>query len=92
MFNRTAELRMTHCQSCDMPMSKDPENGGTEKDGNRSEKYCSLCYGEGTFYYTGTNVKDFQRMVVNEMVKKGWFRPIAWFFTRRIPKLERWRT
>lgn len=79
-----------HCQSCDMPMHKDINGGGTEKDGSKSSKYCSLCYGEGNFYYQGTDVKDFQKMVVDIMVKDGWWRPVAWAFTRRIPKLERW--
>ncbi len=30
------------CQSCGMPISKDPEGGGSETDGSRSAKYCSI--------------------------------------------------
>ncbi len=82
---------MIICQSCAMPLSRDPKGGGREKDGTRSEKYCSLCYDNGTFYYTGTDVKDYQTMVVNNMVKQGWWRLVAWFFTRKIPSLERWK-
>jgi hypothetical protein len=79
-----------NCQSCDMPMTKDPQGGGTNKDGSLSDEYCSLCYGNGAFYYKGDDVHDFQKMVVDEMTKNGWLRPVAWFFTRRIPKLKPW--
>ena len=82
---------MKKCQSCAMPMAHDPEGGGSEKDGSRSQKYCSLCYGNGAFYYQGEDVKDYQKMLVNTMVENGWWRPVAWFFTREIPSLERWR-
>lgn len=79
-----------HCQSCDMPLDKDPEGGGTEADGSRSTEYCSLCYRDGAFMYQGDDVKEFQAYVVDQMVKDGWKRPVAWLFTRRIPKLKRW--
>ena len=64
--------------------------GGTEKDGSRSDTYCSLCYGDGEFHYKGTDVREYQKWVVDMMVKDGWWRPMAWAFTRRIPKLKRW--
>ena len=79
-----------HCQSCDMPMHLDAEGGGTEKDGSRSSKYCSLCYANGEFHYKGTDVREYQKMIVDIMVENGWWRPMAWLMTRRIPKLERW--
>ena len=84
---------MQKCQSCAMPLARDPNGlgGGTEADGSISAEYCSLCYGDGKFYYSGTDVKAYQAMVVNEMCKKGWWRPVAWFFTREIPRLKRWR-
>jgi len=37
------------CQSCGMPMKKDPRGGGTDADGTRSPEYCSYCYQDGTF-------------------------------------------
>ena len=30
-----------NCQSCGMPMARDPEGGGTEADGSKSAKFCS---------------------------------------------------
>ena len=37
------------CQSCGMPMSKDPQHGGTNRDGTKSADYCSYCYVAGEF-------------------------------------------
>lgn len=82
---------MKKCQSCAMPMSRDLEGGGSEKNGTKSDIYCSICYGNGAFYYQGDDVKDYQKMVVNKMVENGWWRPVAWLVTREIPMLERWR-
>ncbi len=79
------------CQSCSMPMSKDPGGGGTEADGSRSVKYCSLCYREGAFRHPGFTARRMQDFCVEQMTKKGMPRFMAWLFTRRIPKLERWR-
>jgi hypothetical protein len=37
------------CQSCGMPMKKDPGNGGTDSDGTKSADYCSYCFKDGGF-------------------------------------------
>jgi hypothetical protein len=37
------------CQSCGMPMDKDPAGGGTNPDGSKTLKYCSFCYQNGEF-------------------------------------------
>ncbi|MDE0697930.1 MAG: zinc ribbon domain-containing protein [Boseongicola sp.] len=78
------------CQSCDMPFSKDPEGGGSETDGSRSAKYCSICYADGTFRHPNVTVKEFQANCVDAMTANGMPRIMAWLLTRRIPKLERW--
>ncbi len=80
------------CQSCGMPMSKDPKNGGTEKDGSKSNKYCSYCYQNGKF--TNQEIDTPQKMQVfciQKMREQGMPKFIAWIFTRGIPKLERWK-
>jgi hypothetical protein len=74
-----------------MPMSKDPSGGGTNHDGTRSDEYCSLCYGDGVFYYQDGDGKDFQRYVYERLQEKGWWRILAWLGTREIPRLKRWR-
>jgi len=40
---------MKSCQSCGMPLNKDPQSGGTNADGSKNEKYCSYCYQNGAF-------------------------------------------
>lgn len=82
---------MARCESCGMPFSRDPAGGGTEADGRRLMLYCSFCYDDGEFHHKGTDVRAYQAMVVENMVKNGWWRPIAWLVTREIPRLQRWR-
>ena len=89
----TANAQMTsrYCQSCGMPMARDPEGGASLADGTKSGLYCSLCMSDGVFHYTGTDVREFQRIVIAKMVENGW-RPFwAWLLTRQIPRLKRWR-
>ena len=47
------------CQSCGMPLSKDPEGGGSEADGSRSGDYCSICYRDGAFVHQGVTAAEF---------------------------------
>lgn len=74
-----------------MPMTKDPEGGGTNRDGTRSDEYCSLCYADGAFYYQEGGAKDFQHFVYEKLQEHGWWKIIAWLATREIPRLKRWR-
>ena len=37
------------CQSCGMPLYNDPDKGGTNSDGSKSDKYCSYCFRNGNF-------------------------------------------
>ena len=79
------------CQSCGMPLEKDPNHGGSNKDGSKSDKYCSLCYVNGTFkdnFKTSTEMVQF----VKEALKKQGFSFFKrWFYTMQIPRLERWK-
>ena len=79
------------CQSCGMPLSKDPEGGARLADGSQSLEYCSYCMKDGVFCYQGTDVKVYQKFVVDNMVAEGWKRPVAWLLTRQIPRLRRWQ-
>ncbi|MCP5075386.1 MAG: hypothetical protein GY947_19105 [Rhodobacteraceae bacterium] len=80
------------CQSCSMPMKKDPGGGGTEADGTHSAKYCSLCYQDGAFVQPDFDAAEMQAFCVEQLQKKGMPRFMAWMFTRSIPKLERWQS
>lgn len=78
------------CQSCGMPMKKDPEMGGAEKDGSKSKIYCSYCYDDGTFRFEG-NVKDFQEFCRVKMIESGNPKLMSWLFTRGMSRLSRWK-
>ena len=85
--------RYKFCQSCGFPMKKDVKGGGSEKDGTKSLKFCSMCYGNGEFLTPTENdtAKKMQKYCIQEMKKDGINGLFAWLATRSIPKLERWK-
>lgn len=86
------EKNYKNCQSCGMPMKKDPAGGGTNADGTKSAMYCSFCYQNGQF--TSPEIDTPEKMQVfcisklKEMKLPGF---VAWLLTRGIPRLERWK-
>ncbi len=79
------------CQSCGMPMKKDPQAGGTNADGSINKTYCSYCYQNGKFTFEG-NVEEFQEACRKIMIEKGTSKPMAWLFTRGMKRLDRWKS
>lgn len=79
------------CQSCGMPLNKDPQGGGLEADGSRSSIYCSICYDNGAFRHPDATLSEFQAQCVEALARKGMPRILAWAFTRGIGKLDRWQ-
>lgn len=79
------------CQSCGMPLAKDPNGGGTWTDGKKSKKYCSFCYQRGQFTLPNFTAKDMQKFVMGKMQEMKIPKFLAWILTRNIPYLERWR-
>ncbi len=79
------------CQSCSMPMKKDPGGGGTEADGSKSSKYCSLCYQYGVFTQPDFDVGEMQEFCIEQLQNQGMPKFMGWLFTRSIPRLERWK-
>ena len=80
------------CQSCGMPISKDPEHGGSEKEGSKSSLYCSYCYKEGEFLSPELDTPEkMQKFCIVKMQEQGMPKFIAWIFTRGIPRLDRWK-
>ncbi len=51
------------CQSCGMPLSKDPQKGGTKSDGTKSTDYSSYCYQNGSFTEPDITVQDMIKKV-----------------------------
>ncbi len=79
------------CQSCGMPMNKDPGNGGTNADGSVNTEYCSYCYKGGEFVGDFKTAKEMQDFCVKKMNEDGMPKFVAWILTRGIPRLNRWR-
>jgi hypothetical protein len=80
------------CQSCGMPMDKDPSKGGTLKNGSKTLQYCSVCYENGAFRDNFTNVDEMVNFVKGKLKEMGYSSLKRWFFTSHIPKLERWQS
>lgn len=83
---------ITHCQSCGMPLSRDRQGGGTEKDGSRSPAYCSHCYQGGEFQNPAIDTAEkMQAHVKAKMKEMGIPGFLTGIFTRKIPHLDRWK-
>lgn len=83
-----------NCQSCAMPLKKDPKGkgGGTNENGQSSFKYCSYCYEKGAFLQPDITAEEMQEFVKNKLKEMGGFMKLfAGIFSKGIPKLERWK-
>jgi hypothetical protein len=74
-----------------MPLSKDPQGGGSESNGTKSALYCSYCYHSGSFTEPAITCEQMTEKVKGIMKQMGVPKILGWFFTRKIPKLLRWR-
>lgn len=74
-----------------MPLSKDPKGGGTEANGTISKEYCSKCYQNGKFTHPNMTASEMQELVHGKLKEMGFPGFIAGFFTKDIPKLNRWQ-
>ncbi|MGZ3920858.1 MAG: zinc ribbon domain-containing protein [Bacteroidia bacterium] len=83
-----------NCQSCGIPFQKDPQKGGTEKDGTKSTKYCSYCYEKGEFKGGNLTLKEFSELSRKGMVEGGHSKFFAWLFSRSfmLAHLDRWKS
>jgi len=81
-----------NCQSCGMPLKRDEKGGGTNADGSKSAMYCSRCYENGKFTSPDFTVDQMKELVKGKLKEMGFPGFIAGFFTKGIPKLERWKT
>jgi hypothetical protein len=79
------------CQSCGMPMEKDPEKGGTNTDGSKTAKYCSYCYQAGSFKDNFNSSDEMIKLVRGKLKEMGYGPVKRWFFSSHISQLERWK-
>jgi len=85
------EKAFKNCQSCGMPMKKDPAGGGTNADGTKSGMYCGYCYKAGAFTLPDYTVEQMQKLCKDKLKEAGFPGFIAGFFTKNIPNLKRWK-
>jgi len=84
---------MKVCQSCGMPLDKDPNKGGTNSDGSKSDKYCGFCFQNGKFTDEGITLKEkieknIQIAVSRLNIPENEARKMA---ENLLPNLERWK-
>lgn len=81
------------CQSCGIPMSKDENGGGTEKDGSKNLKYCSYCYKNGEFVDGSLTLEEYQEYLKKAYAEHGANKFFTWLWTRKffLKSLERWK-
>lgn len=81
------------CQSCGMPLSFDPNKGGSNSDGSTSSLYCSYCFKEGIFLDEGISLSEkieknvqiaVQKMDMNETKARELASTV-------LPGLKRWK-
>ena len=88
------EQNVKICQSCGMPLDKDPNKGGTNLDGSKSDKYCSFCFQSGKFTDEGITLKEKIEMNIQIAVSQlnmteSEAREMA---ESLLPNLERWKS
>lgn len=85
-------MKCKKCQSCSMPLSKDPKGGGSEADGSMSNLYCSYCYQEGAFVDPEISCEEMIVKVKGVLVEMGMPKWLSWLMVKPvIPKLKRWK-
>jgi len=84
------EKAYKNCQSCGMPLKKDPQHGGTNADGSKSNMYCSYCYKDDRFTQPNMTAPQMQEFVKGKMKEMGFPGFLAGMFTKGIPRLKRW--
>lgn len=89
-----ATRRYTQCQSCGMPLqtTKAGDCRGTEADGSRSDKWCSLCYVDGAFIGPDCTLPEMLVIVDNALKEQGSSSLFRWLAKKGIPRLERWKS
>ncbi|MFM8969027.1 MAG: zinc ribbon domain-containing protein [Actinomycetota bacterium] len=84
---------MKQCQSCGMPLhtNRAGDCRGTERDGSKSEKWCSLCYVNGEFVSPNMSLVEMTKTVDDALRREKVWLPMRYMANRQLPRLERWR-
>lgn len=81
------------CQSCGMPLEKDPGKGGTNADQSKSDRFCSYCYEDGRFKDEGFTLQEkIEKNIKLAVAKMNLTEAQARELSESIlPNLERWK-
>lgn len=80
------------CQSCGMPLARDPLGGGSNADGSLSSEYCSHCYRGGAFTEPNLTSGEMVSKVTEKLRSMHFPGFLARRFAKGIPSLRRWHT
>lgn len=84
--------RYKKCQSCGMPLNKDPKGGGTDADGSTNDMYCSFCFEGGEFFQPDMTLDEMKVLVKGKMKEMGIPGFLTGLFTIGMGNLERWKS
>jgi len=65
---------------------------GSEANGTKSEKWCSLCYENGAFIGPDCTLEQMEVIVDNALKEQGSGRIMRWMAKKQLPTLERWKS
>ncbi len=76
-----------------MPLAgkKSGDIRGTEANGSESDKWCNLCYENGTFIGGDCTLDEMRQIVDDALRQKGSGRIMRWMAQKQLPHLERWK-
>jgi len=78
------------CQSCGMPLKRDPKGGGSNADGSINTEYCSHCYIDGAFAQPDISAEEMRQLCIDNITAGSVPKILARLLTKGIPKLKRW--
>jgi len=81
------------CQSCGMPLQTEKAGDcrGVEKNGDKNEKWCKLCYIDGKFVDPECTLDQMVVIVDDALKEQGSGRVMRWMARKQLPTLERWK-
>ena len=81
------------CQSCGMPLSAEFGNHGTNRDGTRTDEYCSFCFQNGDFTNPSQTLDEMIASSIENMTsdQNMPLEKAAELANSFIPNLRRWR-
>ncbi|MEI7556516.1 zinc ribbon domain-containing protein [Candidatus Chlorohelix sp.] len=83
-------MATTNCQSCGMPLARDPKGGGTNADGSKNSEFCSNCYQNGSYTEPDLTMNQMLTKVKGKLKEMHFPGLMINMMTRDIANLKRW--